>query len=136
MELWHRLQERLTAEHLGWFGAGLSAAVAALLGYQFIAAAIVGSPLPGPQPNAVAATVHTTPTPAPSRTPTPTATPRPTATAFPTHTPTPTPGNSVAAVLATLEVAQPDVVVGVVATFAARTNAALQPLVATAGTRP
>jgi hypothetical protein len=142
MELWHRLQERLTAEHLGWFGAGLCAAVAALLSYQFITAAVFGSPLPGPQPNPVAAAVHPTASPTSSRTSTPSPTARPTSTPLPTRTPrpsptpTPTPGNGVAAVVATLSVAEPDVVVGVVATFAARTNAALQPLVATAGTRP
>lgn len=140
MHLWHRLQERLTAEHLGWFGAGLSVAVAAVVGYQFIAAAVFGSPFPGPQPNVVVAAGHAPPTPTPSRTPTPTPRPRPTSTPMPTRTPrpsaTPTPGNGVAAVVATLSVAEPDVVVGVVATFVARTNTALQPLVATAGTRP
>jgi hypothetical protein len=157
----HSLLRRLSAERLGWFGAGLSAAAVGVVGYQFVLAALLGGPLPGPQPDPAAAsnggisspTLRPSPTPYPTRTALPTWTPSPTRTASPTRTPsptrpptdtptsfptrtprpTPTPSPSVDLVdeLSGLAASEPDVLVGAVATFAARTNAALQPLVAT-----
>jgi hypothetical protein len=176
--------ERLTAEHVSWFGAGLCVAAAGVLGYQLVLAALpVGSP--GPQPAAAASdgqssfptrtplptftpfptrTPYPTRTPFPTRTlfptrtpaptptteptrsprptrtplpadtPYPTHTPYPTATAFPTRTPTPEPPDSPDA-LATLVLADPDAVVGVVATFAARTNQAFDALQTTPRSR-
>jgi hypothetical protein len=169
------LLERLTAEHLSWFGAGLSVAAVGVLGYQLLLAALpIG--LPGPQPAAAQAEgfptrtplptftafptrtpyptrtpfpTHTpfptrtpspTPTLEPTRTPRPTRTPFPTDTPYPTHTPyptrTPTPQSLDSPdALATLILADPDAVVGAVATFAARTNQAFDALQATPGTR-
>jgi hypothetical protein len=141
----HRLRallEHLTAEHIGWFGAGLSAAAVGVVGYQLLAATLLpGLALPGPQPQAEVArspsststrTPFPTRTPLPTRTPFPTPTPRPTRTPFPTPTPHPTPTDTSAGDLLTkLTLAGPDAVVAVVATFAARTNAALEPLAAT-----
>jgi hypothetical protein len=137
MPIWHWLHSRLSPEHLGWFGAGLSAAALGVVGYQLISAALLAGPLPGPQPAPQAAgrfperTPTPTSTPVATRTPRPTWTPTPTRTPSPTRTPTPTPpdpAGGVASVLATLTIAEPDAVVAVVATFAARTNAALEPL--------
>ena len=134
MHLWQWLRDHLSGEHVGWFGAGLGTAAVGVLGYQFIAAALLAGPWPGPQavslqPTASARpTASATRTPFPTRTPTATPSPSPTRTATPTRTPMPAPVDGVAATLATLTVAEPDAVVAVVATFAARTNAALEPL--------
>ncbi len=162
------LVERLTTEHLSWFGAGLSVAAVVVLGYQLLLAALpIG--LPGPQPAAAAAdgfptrtplptftpfptrtpyptrTPFETRTPFPTRTPSPTATPAPTRTPlptftpFPTRTPSPTRTPAVAGLespdaLATLILADPERVVAVVATAAARTNQAFDALEAQANT--
>jgi hypothetical protein len=160
----HSLLGRLSAERLGWFGAGLSAAAVGVVGYQFVLAALLAGPLPGPQPDPAAssngggissATPRSSPSPFPTRTPLPTWTPSPTRTASPTRTPSPTraptdtptpfptrtprptptpspaPSIDLADELSGLARAEPDALVGAVATFAARTNAALRPLVAT-----
>jgi hypothetical protein len=140
MELWHWLQNHLSSERVAWFGAGLGTAALGVVGYQLIFAALLSGPLPGPQPALVAAAQATrqTPSPFPTRTPRPTSTPSPTRTPSPTHTPSPTRTPTATPTLRptptpTFGVAlpDPDLLVGAVATFAARTNAALQPLVVT-----
>ncbi|MBV9897804.1 MAG: hypothetical protein JO020_26905 [Chloroflexi bacterium] len=140
MQAWHWLTTHLNAERVSWFGAGLGAAAVGVLGYQLLLAAFLAGPLPGPQPSpdAVVQTDRPTPspfstrtprltsTPTPTRTPNPTRTPTETPTPRPTATPRPTPTPTFGVALP-----DPDLLVGVVATFAARTNAALQPLVVT-----
>jgi hypothetical protein len=142
MHLWHWLRNRFSPEQAGWFGAGLGVAALCMVGYQVVAAALLGGP--PPQPRALAAILTPSPTrsplptrtptntttPFPTRTPLPTRTPTPTPTPFPTRTPRPTPTPPPGQPLLD---AAPDAVVAVVATFVARTNAGLQPLIATAG---
>jgi hypothetical protein len=90
-------------------------------------------PIDTPRPTR---TPTATPTERPTRTPTETPTERPTrrptSSPPPTRTPLPTSTPTVAAaipdVLATLTLGEPDMVVGVVATFAARTSDALEGL--------
>lgn len=83
----------------------------------------------------VTRTPSATPTAAPSRTPTPSRSPTPTRTSSPTRTPTPTPtpGVDPAGIVATMTRADPSVLVGAVATFAARTSEALRALEVTPG---
>jgi hypothetical protein len=172
------LLERLSAEQLSWFGAGLSVAAVGALGYQLVLAALPGG-LAGPRPADAPAdgspgfstrtalptftpfptrtpyptrtplatrtpfptrTPSPTPTFEPTRTPRPTRTPFPSETAAPTRTPSPTrtlaPGSLDAPdALATLTLADPDAVVGAVATFAARTNQAFDALQTTPASR-
>jgi hypothetical protein len=82
------------------------------------------TPFPSPTPSPTR-TPSPTPSPWPTRTPSPTPTPRP------TRTPSPTPTDPAADLLGGLLLGDPDAVVAAVATFAARTNAALEPLAAT-----
>jgi hypothetical protein len=179
MQRLRSLLERLTVEHLGWFGAGLGVAAAGVLGYQLVLASLLGglggglwpasealsgpeagqaptdgfatrTPFPTytpwptrtPSPTYTPLPTHTpwpTRTPSPTSTPAPTRTPRPTATPYPTRTPYPaapyatrTPDAGSADALATIILADPDAVVGGVATFAARTNQAFATLEAEA----
>lgn len=143
----------LTLERLGWFGAGLSAAGAGLLGYQLVLASASGGPPPvvllsptrasvaaartspsaTPRPSATAWPTDTprpTPTPRPTATPRPTSTPWPTSTARPTATPRPplAPTPLLPDPLATAIGADAEGLVGAVATFAARTSDVLQSL--------
>jgi hypothetical protein len=150
---WFRgLLRHLTGERAAWFGAGLSIAAVGVVGYQLLIATLLVGPLPGPPaPALVLGSASPTPTrtPRPSATPFPTNTPRPTSTPRPTNTPrptptptrrptrtptptaTPTPPSGVADVVATLTAASPDVMVGAVATFVARTRDALDRLAVT-----
>jgi hypothetical protein len=137
MQAWSWLKSHLNAEHAGWFGAGVGAAALGVVSYQLLLAALLTGALPGPQPSGEQ-TLRSTPSPSPTRTArataTPTSTPTATRTPSPTRTPTPTPTPRPAPTpTPTFGVAlpDPDLVVAVVATFAARTNAALQPLVVT-----
>lgn len=100
MITWFRaVLQRLTAERVGWFGAGLSAAAVGVVGYQLVLASLLGGgggALPGPQPTstgALAELATSTRTPRSTATPYPTNTPRPTRTSTrpPTRTPSPTP---------------------------------------------
>jgi hypothetical protein len=166
------LLERLTTEHLGWFGAGLSVAAVALVGCQLLASVLgqgglwqwpSSMALPGPQPEAASPdafptrtlfptrtpyptntpyptrtplptrTPSPTPTPAPTRSPRPTPTPFPTRTPYPTRTPTPVAPFEPPDALLTEVLADPDAVVGAVATFAARANQAVDALQPTPG---
>ena len=100
------------AEHVGWFGAGLSTAAVGVVAFQLV--------LGAPQPLNV---------PLSTRTPYPTRTPFPTHTPYPTRTPrpfpSPTPVRVAPDLLATLTIADPERVVSAVATFASRTSRAL-----------
>jgi hypothetical protein len=82
-----------TAEHVAWFGAGLSLAALAVVGYQLIVASLLPAPLawPGLQPTPAPTDGFPTRTPFPTHTPYPTNTPLPTRTPVPTRTPLPTP---------------------------------------------
>jgi hypothetical protein len=117
--------KHVNAERAGWFGAGLSAAAVGVVGYQLVLGQLWGGPLPGPQP-AVVPTVA--PSATPTRTPRPTATAPPSPTPRPTSTPRPTPTPVAPDLLATVTLGDPDVVVGAVATFVARTRRALESL--------
>ncbi|MBV9597702.1 MAG: hypothetical protein JOZ87_12655 [Chloroflexi bacterium] len=91
------LRQRLTAERLGWFGAGLSLAAVGVVGYQVVVASLLSGllptavALPGPQPSTTPTDAFPTRTPFPSHTPFPTRTPYPTRTPSPTRPPSPTP---------------------------------------------
>ncbi len=126
---WRTLLAQLSGERLGWFGAGLSAAALGVVGYQFVVAAVVDGPLPGPQPAPVAPTAgaHATATPWPTHTPRPTATPPPTRTPLPTRTPIPSPA---AALLSPDDLARadPGELAGAFATLITRTGQALATL--------
>jgi hypothetical protein len=150
----HSLLGHLSAERVGWFGAGLSAAALSVVGYQFVLASLVAGALPGLQPTP---TLTETPsamrTPRPTATPPPTATPRPTATPWPTatqratatpwstHTPTrrpthtPTPPPAAPDVLVTMTAQDPAGLAAAVATFVSETRAALESLPVTPGAR-
>jgi len=96
MHSWHSLLDRLTAEHVAWFGAGLSVAAVGLVAYQLIVVSLLGGllppplALPGPQPTPAPTDGFPTRTPFPTRTSFPTRTPNATSTSFPTRTPYPT----------------------------------------------
>ncbi len=134
------LIKQLTAERVGWFGAGLGAAAVGVVGDQLLLASLMDGQLPGPQP---LATPTLTQAPTATRTPRPSATPYPIPTRTPTRRPTSTSTRASSAtptatqpdVLATLTLSDPEGLVAAVATFAARTNAALGSLPVTPGPR-
>jgi hypothetical protein len=121
------LRVHLTSQHLGWFGAGLSAAALGVTAYQLLFATAPLGPLPPP--------VLAQPPPAAfaSRTPFPTRTPYPSRTPYPTRTPTATPYT--ADLLGTAVAGDPDRIVAAVATLAARTSDAVASLQATPRSR-